>query len=121
MKKLTILGIFLCSLQCLAQKKAACCNEGTAMACKLTSAEFKERKATVITNLKKEIVIEITLAAKSSKVQVKLLNASYFSSKDFAWVSRKFTKDFSSFRKFWLSILEKNSTFEFKLLLRENK
>jgi hypothetical protein len=61
MKKLTILGIFLCSLQCLAQKKAACCNEGTAMACKLTSAEFKERKATVITNLKKEIVETVEL------------------------------------------------------------
>ena len=61
MKKLTIIGLFLCSLQAVAQKKASCCSEGTAMACKLTSAEFKERKATVITNLKKEIVETVEL------------------------------------------------------------
>ncbi|MDP1817782.1 MAG: hypothetical protein Q8K92_25215 [Leadbetterella sp.] len=56
MKKLTILGLFLCSLQGMAQKKEACCTENSTMACKLTSAEFRERKETVIANLKKEIV-----------------------------------------------------------------
>ena len=61
MKKLTILGLFFCCFQAVGQKKASCCSEGTAMACKLTSAEFKERKATVITNLKKEIVDTIEL------------------------------------------------------------
>lgn len=61
MKKLTILGLFFCCFQAVAQKKESCCSEGTAMACKLTSAEFKERKATVITNLKKEIVETVEL------------------------------------------------------------
>lgn len=61
MKKLTILGLIFCSLQAVAQKKASCCSEGSAMACKLTSAEFKDRKSTVITNLKKEIVETIEL------------------------------------------------------------
>ncbi|MCP9755963.1 hypothetical protein EGI26_12440 [Lacihabitans sp. CCS-44] len=40
----------------MAQKKEACCGESSTMACKLTSAEFRERKETVIANLKKEIV-----------------------------------------------------------------
>ncbi|WP_028665368.1 hypothetical protein [Runella zeae] len=61
MKQLTILGIILLSFQAMGQKKESCCSEGPAMACKLTSAELKERKATIIENLKKEIVETVEL------------------------------------------------------------
>lgn len=61
MKQLTILGIVLLSFQAMAQKKESCCSEDATMSCKLTSAEFKERKATIIENLKKEIVETVEL------------------------------------------------------------
>jgi len=61
MKKLKILGLILCSLQAVGQKKVSYCSEVSGMACKLTSTAFKERKATVIMNLKKEIVESVEL------------------------------------------------------------
>ncbi|MES1181230.1 MAG: hypothetical protein ABUL44_00390 [Flavobacterium sp.] len=64
MKKLLIIfvGIITASITSFAQKKAACTEDcckktkETVFTCKLTSAEFRERKATVIASLKKQVL-----------------------------------------------------------------
>ena len=64
MKKMIILllGVFTASFAAFAQKTAGCTDDcckktkTTAFVCKLTSAEFRERKATVVASLKKQIL-----------------------------------------------------------------
>ena len=63
MKKTAVLlvVILMVTLTSIAQKKAACSNDcckkkEATFACKLTSAEFRERKVTVIASLKKQVL-----------------------------------------------------------------
>ena len=64
MKKIGVLlfGLFAATFASMAQKKVACTDDcckkskSTTFVCKLTSAEFRERKATVVASLKKQVI-----------------------------------------------------------------
>ena len=64
MKKISVLiiGLFAATFASMAQKKADCTDDcckkskTTTFVCKLTSAEFRERKATVVASLKKQVI-----------------------------------------------------------------